>query len=306
MSISTVPPCSHPAASGTIGLMRAAVLGTGIMGAAMARSLAREGHQVTVWNRTPERATAAAGDRITACGAVADAVLDADVVFTMLFDAASVLEVTGEVVGALGSDAVWAQSTTVGPAGMLRIADAAGDDVRARLLDAPVLGTRQPAEAGALTILVSGDSRARASAQPAFDAVGARTLGVGGDLGAASALKLAANSWVASINAATAQAMGLAESLGLEPSLFLEAIRGGAADSAYAQAKGAIMAERSWDDPSFALDSVVKDVGLMVDAARDSGFPDDLLATLLAVYDRASSRGYGGADMAAVRASFDH
>lgn len=275
------------------------------MGAAMARSLAREGHQVTVWNRTPERATAAAGEQITACGAIGDALLDAEVVFTMLFDAASVLEVTGEVAGALGSDAVWAQSTTVGQAGMLRIADAAGD-ARDRLLDAPVLGTRQPAEAGQLTVLVSGAAGARDRAQPALEAVGARTLDVGDDLGAASALKLAANSWVASINAATAQAMGLADSLGLEPRLFLEAIRGGAADSAYAQAKGAIMAERTWDDPSFALDSVVKDVGLMVDAARDSGFPDDLLATLLAVYDRASARGYGGADMAAVRAAFDH
>jgi 3-hydroxyisobutyrate dehydrogenase len=284
--------------------MRAAVLGTGIMGSAMARSLAREGHQVTVWNRTPERAAAVAGESLTACGAIGDALLDAEVAFTMLFDAVSVLEVAGEVVGALGPDAVWAQSTTVGPDGMGRIAEAAGE-VRDRLLDAPVLGTKQPAETGNLTVVVSGAAAARAQAQPAFDAIGARTLEVGDDLGAASALKLAVNSWVASINAATAQAMGLTEALGLDPRLFLEAIRGGAADSAYAQAKGAIMDERSWDDPAFALDSVAKDVGLMVDAARESGFPDELLATLLALYDRASERGYGGSDMAAVRAAFD-
>ena len=286
--------------------MRAAVLGTGIMGAAMARTLAREGHQVTVWNRTPERATAVARDSegVTACGAIGDALLDAEVVLTMLFDAASVLDVTGEVVGALRDDAVWAQSTTVGPAGMQRIAEAAGD-VGDRLLDAPVLGTKQPAEAGNLTVLVSGPAVARGRAQPAFDAVGARTLDVGDRVGPASALKLAVNSWVASINAATAQAMGLAEAQGLEPTLFLEAIRGGTADSAYAQGKGVVMAERSWDDPAFALDSVVKDVGLMVEAARDGGFPDDLLATLLAIYQRASSRGYGGADMAAVRGAFD-
>jgi 3-hydroxyisobutyrate dehydrogenase len=304
MSISTEAPHSHPAVSGTIGAMRAAVLGTGIMGAAMARSLAREGHQVTVWNRTPARATAVAGEGITACGAIGDALLGAEVVFTMVFDSASVLEMSGEVVGALGSDAVWAQSTTVGVAGMRRIADAAGD-ARERLLDAPVLGTKQPAESGKLTVVVSGPADARARARPAFDAIGARTLDVGEDLGAASGLKLAVNSWVASINAATAQAMGLAEALGLDPRLFLEAIRGAATDSAYAQAKGVVMDDRSWDDPAFALDSVVKDVGLMVDAARESGFPDDLLATLLALYDRASERGYGGADMAAVRAAFD-
>ncbi len=125
------------------------------MGAAMARSLAREGHEVTVWNRTPERAEAVVADRITACGAVADALLGAEVVFTMVYDADSVVDITGEVVGALGDGAVWAQSTTVGPEGMRRIADAAGA-VRGRLLDAPVLGTKQPAEDGKLTILVSG------------------------------------------------------------------------------------------------------------------------------------------------------
>jgi 3-hydroxyisobutyrate dehydrogenase len=284
--------------------MRAAVLGTGIMGAAMARSLAREGHDVAVWNRTTSRAEGVAAERITACGAIGDAMLDAEVVFTMLFDTASVLDVTGEVVGALGADAVWAQSTTVGPDGMRRIAEAAGE-VRDRLLDAPVLGTKQPAEDGKLTVLVSGSSDATKRARPAFDAVGARTLELGDRLGDASALKLVANSWVASLCAATAQAMGFAESLGLEQRLFLEAITGGAADSPYAQGKGALMAERAWDDPAFALDSVVKDVGLMVDAAQENGFPDELLATLLTLYDRASERGLGGADMAAVRAAFD-
>lgn len=274
------------------------------MGAGMARSLAREGHEVTVWNRTPARADELQGDGITACGAIADALLGAEVVFAMLYDAASLLDVAGEVVGALGSDAVWAQSTTVGPEGMRRVAEAAGD-ARDRLLDAPVLGTRQPAEDGKLTVVVSGAADAVERARPAFEAVGARTLELGERLGDASALKLAVNSWVASLCAATGQAMGLAESLGLEPTLFLEAIQGGAADSAYAQTKGAAMAGRAWDEPAFALDSVVKDLGLMVDAARGSGFPDELLATLLALYDRAAERGLGGADMAAVRAAFD-
>jgi 3-hydroxyisobutyrate dehydrogenase len=284
--------------------MRTAVLGTGIMGSAMARSLAREGHDVAVWNRTPERAEAVAGSAITAHAALGDAVAGAEVVFTMLYDTDSVLDVAAQVAGALGPDAVWAQSTTVGPAGMARIAEAAGSAAD-RLLDAPVLGTKQPAEDGKLTVLVSGPRAARERAAAAFDAVGARTVDVGDEVGPASALKLASNSWVASINAATAQAMGLAEALGLDPLLFLEAIRGGAADSAYAQLKGRMMAERAWDDPAFALDSVRKDVGLMVDAARGAGFPDDLLTTLLTIYDRASERGLGGADMAAVRAGFD-
>jgi 3-hydroxyisobutyrate dehydrogenase len=274
------------------------------MGAAMARSLAREGHDVSVWNRTPERAEAVAGDRITACGAVADALLGADVAFTMLYDADSVLDVTAEIEGALGSDAVWAQSTTVGPDGMRRIADAAGP-ARDKLLDAPVLGTRQPAEEGTITVLVSGGAEARERARPAFDAIGGRTIDLGERLGDASALKLAVNSWVASLCAATAQALAMTETLGLEPGLFLQAIEGGASDSAYAQAKGALMMKEEWAEPAFALDSVVKDVGLMVDAARGAGLPDDLLTSLLQLYERASERGLGGADMAAVRAAFE-
>ena len=283
--------------------MQAAVLGTGIMGSAMARSLVREGHDVSVWNRTAERAEAVGGGT-SACASVGDAVRDADVVFTMLYDADSVLEVTGDLVAALPPSAVWAQSTTVGPDGMHRVAAAAGP-AAARLLDAPVLGTKQPAEAGKLTILVSGPQAASATAGPAFDAVGARTLHVSEALGDASALKLAANSWVASLCAATAQAMGLTQAHGLDPRMFLSAIEGGAADSAYAQAKGAVMAERGWDDPAFALDSAVQDIGLMVEAAGRSGFPDELLVTLLALYQRAADAGLGGADMSAVRAAFD-
>ena len=284
--------------------MRTTVLGTGIMGAAMARSLAREGQDVAVWNRTPARAEAVAGPGISAHADLAEAVSGADVVLTMLYDADSVLDVVPDLVGALGSDAVWVQSTTVGPEGMARIVEAAGA-AAGRLLDAPVLGTKQPAETGNLTVLVSGPAAARERAEPALDAVGARTLVVGDGVGAASALKLVCNSWVVSINAATAQALGFAEALGLDPRLFLEGIKGGAADSAYAQVKGAIMVDRSWDDPSFALDSVRKDVGLMVDSAGAAGFPDDLLTTLVAIYDRAAERGHGGADMAAVRAGFD-
>ena len=284
--------------------MRVAVLGTGIMGAAMARSLAREGHDVAVWNRTTDRAEAMAGGSITAHADLAEAVRGADVVLTMLYDADSVLAVTADLVAALGPDAVWVQSTTVGPEGMARIAQAAGDTVP-RLLDAPVLGTKQPAESGNLTVLVSGTETARLRAAEIFDAVGARTIVVGDALGPASALKLVCNSWVASINAAAGQAMGFADALGLEPTLFLDAIQGGAADSAYAQVKGGIMATRSWDDPSFALDSVRKDVGLMIDSAEAAGFPEDLLDTLLTIYDRASERGHGAADMAAVRAAFD-
>lgn len=283
--------------------MRVAMLGTGIMGAAMARSLAREGHEVVAWNRTPEKARDL-GEGIDAAASVAEAVTGADAVVTMLFDTDSVLAVAGEVAEALGPDAVWLQSSTVGPDGMRRIASAAGS-VSDRLLDAPVLGTRKPAEDGTLVLLVSGAKTAREAATPVCEAVGSRVVTVADEVGPASALKLACNSWVATINAATGQAIALAEGQGVDPALFLEAIAGGPVDTPYAQMKGGLMRSRDWDTPAFAVDGVRKDVGLMLEAAGSAGVTSSLLTALLGLYDDASSRGHGGADMAAVRSAFD-
>ena len=283
--------------------MRAAVLGTGIMGAAMARSLAREGHEVAVWNRTRARADEAAGELIAAYGTVREAVSGADVVITALFDADNVLAIAGDVVAALGPEAVWLQVSTVGPDGMARIA-AAASALEDRLLDAPVLGTRKPAEDGNLVVLLSGPSPARDRAGWALDAIGSRTQVVGDEVGAASALKLVCNSWVATLCAGVGQAAALATALGLDPAQFLEAIAGGPVDTPYAHAKGALMATDAYVPPSFSVDGVVKDVGLMVSAAQGTGLRDDLLRTLLDLYSDASAAGHADHDMAAVRTAF--
>ncbi|MCW2759769.1 MAG: 3-hydroxyisobutyrate dehydrogenase [Nocardioidaceae bacterium] len=284
--------------------MRVAVLGIGIMGAGTAQSLVREGHEVVVWNRTAAKAQAVAGAGITAVEDVATAVTGSDVVITVLFDLDAVLAVTEQLVGALGPEAVWLQVSTIGPDGVRQVARAAGP-AAARLVDAPVLGTRKPAEDGTLVVLASGVEAAIDAAGPALDAVGARTLRVGDEIGLASALKLACNSWVGLITAGTAQALGLAEAQGVDPALFLDAIQGGAVDSPYAHLKGPAMLARDFGAVSFAVDGVRKDTALMVEVARANGFPSDLLETVLGLYDRASERGHGAADMGAVRAAFD-
>jgi 3-hydroxyisobutyrate dehydrogenase len=279
--------------------MRIAVLGTGIMGAGMARSARAAGHDVAAWNRTAAKAEPLAADGITVAGSVTEAVSEADAVITMLYDTAATLSVSAELLGALGEAAVWIQSGTVGPAGMRRIAAAAGRDI----LDAPVLGTKKPAEEGKLVVLVAGSEDLIARVEPVFDAIGGRTLLVGDDVGAASALKLACNAWVGLITAGTAQSLALAQSLGVDPALFLDAIAGTPTDSPYAQLKGRAMIAGDWS-PSFALDGVIKDIGLMLEAADSVDFPRELLATVQAQFDRASKAGHGGDDMAAVRAAF--
>ena len=280
--------------------MRIALLGTGTMGAGMARSAHREGHDVVVWNRTAEKAKPLADDGITVAGSVAEAVSGAEVVITMLFDADAVLEVASELVDALGSDAVWLQSSTVGPEGIARIAQAAGDT---QLLDAPMLGTKKPAEDGALVPLVSGAQELIDRVQPVLEAVGSKTVVAGPELGRASALKLACNAWVLSITAATAQSVALARGLGVDPSLFLQAIEGGASDSPYAQLKGGAMIKGDFT-PSFGLDGGRKDLGLIDDAARAADVDVALVEAVRSLFDRASQDGHGEDDLAAVFTAF--
>jgi 3-hydroxyisobutyrate dehydrogenase len=179
--------------------MRVAVLGTGVMGAGMARSAKRAGLDVVAWNRTRDRAALLADDGIEVADSVTAAAGGADVVLTALFDTDAVLAVADDLLAALQPEAVWLQTATVGPGGIARIAERAG---AATLVDAPVLGTRKPAEDGALTNLVSGDRAAIEAARPVLDAIGSRTVVVGDTTGPASALKLVCNAWIGAITAA--------------------------------------------------------------------------------------------------------
>lgn len=270
------------------------------MGAAMARALATAGHTVAAWNRTRARAEPLADDGITVADSVTDAVTGADAVITMLFDADATLAVCEEIISALGTDSVWLQSGTVGPDGVRRIAEAAGG---APLLDAPMLGTKKPAEDGQLVVLVSGPATLRERAEPVFDAVGSRVVVAGDEIGQASALKLACNAWIGLLTVGTAQSLAFASALGVDPALFLQAIEGQASDSPYAQMKGAVMLKHDWTT-SFTVDGVSKDVALMVQAAEGAGFPTDLLEPVLRLFRRASEQGHGGDDMASVLTVF--
>ena len=280
--------------------MRVTVMGTGTMGAGMARSLLREGHEVTVWNRTAERAEPLAADGARVATDPADAVSAAEAVVTILYDTASVLEVMTDVT--LPDGCVWVQCATIGIDGTHRVASLAHERGWL-LLDAPVLGTKAPAEQGALVVLAAGDDAALEAARPVTDAIGSRVVRAGTEPGAGSRLKLACNAWVASLTAALGQSVALTEALGLDAQLFLEAVEGGAVDAPYAHLKGAAMMSGDYA-PSFAVDGVVKDLGLIRDAARASSVDDRMLTTVLQLFEDASDDGHGGDDMAAVRTAF--
>lgn len=124
-----------------------AVLGTGIMGAAMARNLARAGLDVRAWNRTRARAEPLAADGVRVAGTPAEAVDGAEVVLTMLLDGDAVLDAIRQAADALPAGALWLQTSTVGVESLPSLARFA-DEHRLRFVDAPVLGTKAPAEKG--------------------------------------------------------------------------------------------------------------------------------------------------------------
>ncbi len=273
-----------------------ALLGTGTMGEGMARNIAAAGMPLRVWNRTPSRAEPLA-DVATVAGSVPDAVRGADVVLTMLYDVESVAATMEQARGVLGPDTVWLQQSTVGVEGSERLAVLA-DDLGVTYVDAPVLGTRKPAQDGALVVLGSGPSAVRPRIDPVLEAIGSRTVWVG-EAGTGSRLKLAANAWVLTVIEGIAESLKLTRELGVDPGLFLEAVRGGALDAPYVQLKGRAMLEGSFD-PAFALAGALKDADLILAAAAGSGADPGVLPGIREHFQRAVDAGHGTKDMSAI------
>jgi len=263
-----------------------AVLGTGTMGGGMVRSLRRAGIPVRMWNRAAEKARALTDTGAEVCDSPADAVAGADVVLTMLFDADAAIDVIRQAAPPAGT--TWLQCSTVGVEGAGRTADVASE-LGLVLVDCPVLGTKQPAEKGALVMLASGPQEPRDQLTPVLDALGSKTLWVG-EAGAGSRLKMACNAWLFMITAGAAQSIALAQGLGVDPRDFLAAIEGGPLDTPYAHLKGELMI--AGDFPvSFGLTGATKDARLIAEALRSAGLSDRLDAAVVETMDAAAALG---------------
>jgi 3-hydroxyisobutyrate dehydrogenase len=268
-----------------------AVLGAGgMMGFAMARNLARAGIEVRAWNRSADKARPLAADGAIVAASPAEAASGAGTVLTMMSDADAVLGAMAGEDGALpavaGSGAVWLQMSTIGESGTQECARLAAQH-GLTFLDAPVLGATQVAEQGKLVVLASGPTAARQRVQPVFDIVGSRTLWLG-ECGQGTALKLVANSWVLAVVEAGAEVIALAEGLGVQPEMFLDAIQGGALDLPYLRLKAELMARRDFE-PSFRLRLAAKDAALIEQAAARH----DLDLPLFALLRRRLDEGVG-------------
>ena len=286
-----------------------AVLGAGgTMGFAMARNIARAGIAVRAWNRTPAKAAPLAADGAYLADTPADAAAGAGIVLTMLSDADAVVSVMEGDDGALpvmtdNGDPVrpiWLQMSTIGEEGTDWCAGLAHQyDVG--FVDAPVLGTRQPAEQGQLVVLESGAPSARCRVQPVFDAVGQRTVHAG-PAGAGTRLKLVNNTWLAFANEAVAASVALARRLGLDVSTVAEAIGDGPLISAWQAAKLQRIARGEFA-AQFALSLALKDVHLAQQALGEDRFA--VLDCLADEWQEIAGQGLGDQDLTVVKRALE-
>ena len=262
--------------------MKIAVLGTGIMGGPMARNLAAAGHDVTVWNRTREKAN---GLGVVVADTPAEAVAGAEVVITMLTDGPTVAATVPE----LDQETLWIQMSTVG------VADTASFAARhARFMDAPVLGSKPQAESGELLVLASGADRP----EEVFDAIASRVMWLADEPGAGTRLKLTVNLWIMNLVENLAETFALADANGIDPGLFLDAIQGRPMDSGYAHLKGEKILSGDFT-PAFTLSVGIKDVRLALAMAQEAGLELGLAPVTLERFERAIALGHGDEDVAA-------
>jgi 3-hydroxyisobutyrate dehydrogenase len=279
---------------------QAAVLGIGIMGSAIARNLIAANLRTTVWDRSPSATSPLSDAGARVARSADEAVQVAPIVITMLptADVVNAVIFDGKVAQAFSQGAVWAQMGTIGLAATSEIASRLGK-LRPDVLfvDAPVSGSKGPAETGQLLILASGPSEAGAILNPAFSAIGRKTVWLG-EAGQGSRMKLVVNAYMSALIEGVAEALELADQLGVDSSKLAEAIQGGPLDAPIADAKLHLM-ERGDFAPEFPLEWALKDVNLALAAAGGDRLP--MLSALSHQWQAAVDAGHGREDVSAVR-----
>jgi 3-hydroxyisobutyrate dehydrogenase len=276
-----------------------AVIGTGIMGSAMARNLVAAGLTTQVWDRSAlatgrladagAAVASSARDAVRAAGVVITMLPTADIVESVIFD--------GGVADAFADGCVWAQMGTIGVDATLRIRDRlAAQRPDVDFVDAPVSGSKGPAEQGQLLILASGPAAAADALRPVFDVIGRKTVWVG-EAGRGSQVKLVVNAYLSILIEGVAETMELADRLGIGHQQLAEVIEGGPLDAPLADAK-LHKIDRQDYAPEFPLEWALKDVDLVIDAA---GGAPPMLAALAGQWHAAVAAGHGRQDISAAR-----
>ena len=275
---------------------RVGLLGTGLMGTAMAHRLLGQDVAVIAWDREPDHVQPLAERGAEVAGTAGEVVSRAHAVITMLPTAEIVRSVVEPLLDEWPQETIWLQMSSVGAAEADRLVELATAH-GVTLFDAPVSGSTHPAEEGQLTILASGPDQARKEVEPVFEALGSRVQWVG-QAGMGSRLKLAANHWMIAMVAALAESMHLCQLMRLEEQQFVTLLDGGPLGSPYGVEKLGEM-QRHQYPAGFPVRLALKDLKLVREVAKDSGVELPLLDAVLERIGDVENR-HANDDLAAV------
>jgi 3-hydroxyisobutyrate dehydrogenase len=278
--------------------MRVGILGTGKMGGAMARRLNGAGHELTLWNRTPERAQALGVGKVATTPA--EAVASADVVISMLTDADAVRAAYLGQAGAIAAAQrqVFVEMSTAGPDVAKEIAPAI-ERAGAQFVEAPVLGSVGAVEAGTLIVLASGGEAAIERARPVLEALGeVRRLG---EVGSSAKLKLVANSMIAGVSALAAELLAAGTAAGLSAEDVFSVL---SRVAPVLNARKTGFVEHRYEPVTFALRDALKDVRMATELYERVGAQAPLTGKVKELYERAAST-VGDLDMSAIATVYD-
>ncbi|WP_116092148.1 NAD(P)-dependent oxidoreductase [Sphingomonas crusticola] len=260
--------------------MQIGFIGLGNMGSAMVRNLLKAGHDVAVWNRSPDKAQALVAEGAKNVATPAEAAQGA-VVHTMLADDKAVEAVTFGVDGILSGPgtAIHVSHSTISLALAERLAQGHADH-GSTLLSAPVFGRPAAAEAAKLFIAAAGPAAALVTCQPLFDAIGQKTFAIGDYAPAANLVKLCGNFTILSVIETLAEAMTLAEKGGVPKAKLLEVLTGTLFGAPVYHTYGNILVDEAFRPAGFAAPLGLKDMNLVSEAATDARVPMPVLAIL--------------------------
>jgi 3-hydroxyisobutyrate dehydrogenase-like beta-hydroxyacid dehydrogenase len=274
--------------------MKIAYLGLGIMGRPMAENLVKAGHEVTVWNRTPKSIE---GARVAATPG--EAAKNADLVWMCVADTKAVEAVlfgAGGVEAVLRPGVIVVDSSTIAPLSTRQFAER----VRAKgaeYVDAPVTGSKIGAENAQLLFIVGGPEKTVAKLDPLFMALGKKVIRVG-ETGAGGSAKIGMNLMIAAIFEGFAEALALTGKLGVPPEKLVELIQNSMIRSGVTDYKASFVLQQDWS-PNFPLRLMLKDIHLMLDAAREEKLKLPALQEIEKIYQKAVEAGHANDDYAA-------
>lgn len=285
--------------------MRVAFLGLGAMGQGMVRNLLRAGHEVSIWNRTPERAAPLAAEGARAARSIAEAVQDAEVASTMVADDPAldaIVDGTTDEPGLLASlahGAIHVAHSTISTE-MSRALARRHADAGQQFVSAPVFGRPDAAAAARLTIVAAGPAGAVERVRPLLDALGQKVFVVGDDAPMANVVKLGGNFLIASMIETLGEAFALMRKSGVEPAQFLEIVNGNLFRSPVYENYGGIIAGERFDPPGFTLRLGLKDVRLVLAASEQAGTPMPVASVIRDRLISAIAHGKGDLDWSAL------